>query len=143
MSVGTFVDSNVFLYAESPDANKRDRALALLDRLREAHTILISPQVVGEVFVNLERAFGPEAARAQTSAMRNMCVLQPLDARTTEETLRIKNRYGFDYWDAQIAAAAIASGARYLITEDLQDGQVIDGVAVVNPFAEGFDLSAL
>jgi predicted nucleic acid-binding protein len=143
MSAGTFVDSNVFLYAEALDDPRHGRAVALLRELSQSRAVVISPQVIGEVFMCLRRDAGVEAARAQMSAMRQASILQPLDDRTTDHAARIMTRFGFDYWDSQVLAAAIVSGASYLITEDLQDGQVIDGVTIVNPFREDFDLSAL
>jgi predicted nucleic acid-binding protein len=38
-------------------------------------------------------------------------------------------------WDAMILAAAQSSGARELISEDLNAGQDCNGIRVVNPFA--------
>ena len=40
-------------------------------------------------------------------------------------------------------AAARTAGAAVLLTEDFQDGQEVEGVRFVDPFAEGFDLGAL
>ena len=143
MSADVFVDSNIFLYAAAPDDSKMHRAEALLASLHASHTLAVSPQVIAEVFVNVERVYGTPAAFERITALRNSAELQPLDSVTTDATLRIKNRYGFSYWDAQVLAAAHAAGATLLLTEDLQDGQVIEGVTVVDPFREGFDLSSL
>jgi len=33
-------------------------------------------------------------------------------------------------------AAALQSGCRYLLSEDLQDGQVIDTMTIISPFAQ-------
>ena len=43
-------------------------------------------------------------------------------------------KIGLSYWDALIVAAAQLSGTRYLLSEDLQDGQDLQGPVVVNPF---------
>jgi len=39
------------------------------------------------------------------------------------------------YWDALIVASAQQAGCRYLLTEDLQHGQQLGAVTVINPFA--------
>lgn len=39
------------------------------------------------------------------------------------------------FWDALIIASAEAAGAEVLASEDLQHGQKIAGVTVINPFA--------
>jgi len=46
----------------------------------------------------------------------------------------IKMRYGFHWYDSLIVAAALEANCNVLYTEDLQDGQVIDGLAIKNPF---------
>jgi predicted nucleic acid-binding protein len=44
-------------------------------------------------------------------------------------------------WYAQIVAAACVAGCRHLLIKDLQDGQVLAGVPVINPFAPGAEES--
>jgi predicted nucleic acid-binding protein len=46
----------------------------------------------------------------------------------------IQNRHGLSWWDSLIVAAAQLGGCRYLLTEDLGDGQRYDDLVVVNPF---------
>ena len=49
----------------------------------------------------------------------------------------IKNRYSFSYWDSLILSSALENGCNIIYSEDMQDGQLIDGVLrVVNPFQE-------
>jgi predicted nucleic acid-binding protein len=54
--------------------------------------------------------------------------------RILEQGWKIQDRYRLSHWDALIVAAAKAASCRYLLTEDLQAGQELDGVEVVNPF---------
>ncbi len=51
-----------------------------------------------------------------------------------EQDMRIQDRYQLSFWDALIVAAARSASCRYLLTEDLQANQDLDGVLVVNPF---------
>jgi predicted nucleic acid-binding protein len=57
-----------------------------------------------------------------------------VDAAILERGWRIQDRYGLSFWDASIVAAAKSVGCQYLLTEDLQADQDVDGVIVVNPF---------
>jgi predicted nucleic acid-binding protein len=57
-----------------------------------------------------------------------------VDAALLEQGWRIQDRYRLSFWDALIVAAARAASCRYLLTEDLQADQDLDGVVVVNPF---------
>lgn len=43
---------------------------------------------------------------------------------------------GLSYWDALVVVSAASAGCAVLYTEDLNHGQEIAGVRVVNPFAE-------
>lgn len=57
-----------------------------------------------------------------------------LDERVFEQAWRIQDRYKLSFWDVLIVGTAHVGGCGYLLTEDLQDGQEIAGVRVVNPF---------
>jgi predicted nucleic acid-binding protein len=51
--------------------------------------------------------------------------------------LDLRNRYGFSFWDCQIAAAALQARCATLLTEDLQHGEVLDErLEVINPLRE-------
>ena len=43
-------------------------------------------------------------------------------------------RARLSFWDALVIVAAARSGAKRIYTEDLQDGQTILGMEIVNPF---------
>ncbi|HEY6491036.1 MAG: hypothetical protein WCC26_16940 [Terracidiphilus sp.] len=42
--------------------------------------------------------------------------------------------HGYTYWDSLALRCALVSGCKVLLTEDMQHGQVIDGLRIVNPF---------
>jgi predicted nucleic acid-binding protein len=50
--------------------------------------------------------------------------------------LRISKRYGFSIWEGLIVAAANQARCSTLLTEDLQHGQIIEGLRIENPFLE-------
>jgi len=60
-----------------------------------------------------------------------------IDHSTVESAWSVESRYGLPYWDALIVAAAQAQGCRYLLSEDLQHGQQVDSVQILNPFLVG------
>jgi predicted nucleic acid-binding protein len=51
-----------------------------------------------------------------------------------ENAIAIKGRFGFHWYDSLIVSAALQAKCNVLYTEDLQDGQSIEGLQVVNPF---------
>jgi len=46
----------------------------------------------------------------------------------------IQERNLLSFWDALIIAAAKQGGAKTILTEDLNHGQLIEGIRVENPF---------
>jgi predicted nucleic acid-binding protein len=138
--VPTFVDTNVLVYArDSSEGVKQERAVAWLGHLWESRTGRLSFQVLQEFYVTATQKLDPgleeELARAD---VRSFLAWRPLEigAQLIEDAWRITDRFALSFWDALVVSAARASGCELLLTEDLQDGQVLDGLRVVNPFAE-------
>ena len=48
--------------------------------------------------------------------------------------LDIQSRYRFSFYDSLIVAAALAAGCSRLLSEDLQHGQRVEGLTIVDPF---------
>lgn len=73
-----------------------------------------------------------QTARAD---IRNLLAWRPVsvDRIVIEGAWTIQDRYQFSGWDALIVAAAQQAGCDFLLTEDLQHGQELDGISVVNP----------
>jgi predicted nucleic acid-binding protein len=129
----SFFDTNVLLYLLSGDAAKADRAEAVL-----ARGGTISVQVLNEFAAVASRKLGLSYAeiREVLESVRAVCAVVPITLETHDLGLQIAERYGFALYDALIVAAALLAGCATLYSEDLQDGQTIDGRLVVrNPFA--------
>ena len=58
----------------------------------------------------------------------------PLTIKIHDRALQIAERYGYSIFDSLIIAAALHSGARTLYSEDMRDGQTIEGLTIRNPF---------
>ena len=73
---------------------------------------------------------------AAGAEIRDLMAWQPvkIDGAVMEHAWKIQDRYRFSFWDALIVASAKAASCRYLLTEDMQNNQVVDGIRVVNPF---------
>ncbi|MCO6439706.1 MAG: PIN domain-containing protein [Nitrococcus mobilis] len=138
MSGKQFTDTNVLIYAHDLDAGfKRERAASILHALWETGTGVISVQVLQEFYVNVTRKI-PEPltladARGLISAYCAWQVETPT-AGTALNASEIQERNQLSFWDAMIVATAVQSGADTLLSEDLNHGQIIEGIRVENPF---------
>jgi predicted nucleic acid-binding protein len=136
MSDKVFIDTNILLYARIDDGTtKHGKARALLTTGLAGAEISISIQVINEYFVNaLRKRVDPADIEATVRQFMIDFNLVSLTTDLVNETIRLFNRYQFQYWDSVIVAAALEAGCSMLYTEDLQDGQIIDGtLKVVNP----------
>ena len=141
MTVPVFVDTNVFLYArDSREAVKQPLAAEWLASLWRQQTGRTSTQVLSEFYVNatrkLDPGMSPELAWADVEALMTRRP-KALDAPGLAGARRIQVRYGLSWWDSTVVAAAQEQGCGLLLTEDLQDGMVIDGLTVRSPFTLG------
>lgn len=139
MSGRKFFDSNLLVYAFGPfDENKSVTARDLIVDCATSESGVISYQVVQE-FLNVAfKKFQPQATPERASEYLAEVVasfeILPWSMSLVESALFIKQQYQFSWYDCLIVAAAINSGCSTLYTEDLQAGQMIDELTVVNPF---------
>ena len=132
-----FLDTNVLVYLFDNDSqSKQARAQALLDE--EKDSIVVSAQILGEFYVTvtrkLEVPLHPDAAAEAVESFSRFEV-EPLTAELVQAAVRRSRSSLLSYWDSLIVETARKAGAEVLFTEDLQHGQELDGLLIVNPFA--------
>jgi len=136
-----FVDTNVLIYSEDGRVpEKQAQALAWLRVLWQRRAGRLSNQVLNEFYTNVTRKIKPPMQAGDARAeVRRYQRWQPwaIDHPTVETAWSVESRFGFSYWDALIVASAQTLGCRYLLSEDLQHGQVVDSVQILNPFLVG------
>lgn len=86
--------------------------------------------------VSLRKNYLTEAAAARWLETLAMMPVVEVDANLVVEGAALSRRYQISYWDAALIAASQRGGADVLHTEDLNHGQLYDGVRVLNPFKE-------
>ena len=133
-----FVDSNVLVYTrDSGHPDKQRRAAEWMADLWRSKRGRLSFQVLTEYYVNVTKKLHPgldqEIARQDVQALLAWKPIG-LDNRVLEQAWRTQDRHRLNFWDALIVGAAHIGACRYLLTEDLQDGQEIGNVRIVNPF---------
>jgi predicted nucleic acid-binding protein len=135
--VRSFLDTNLLVYADSADEQiKQRRAIELIKTHRAGGTAVLSTQVLQE-FVNvaLRKLQLPPALIRERVGFYARFDLVPVTPAVIEGALALHVLHGISFYDALIVQAAIASGCAELLTEDLNEGSVIGGVKIVNPFA--------
>ena len=132
-----FLDTNILLYSISQnpaESLKRDRAIELLADDSGA----LSIQVLQEFYVQATRTSRADAISHELAAglieAWSRFRIQDMTFPILQTALRIRKTYKFSFWDSAIVAAALALGCDRVYTEDLTHGQMVDGLAIVDPF---------
>ncbi|MBX3630697.1 MAG: PIN domain-containing protein [Nitrosomonas sp.] len=126
-----FLDTNILLYLLSEDEMKSVQAENTV-----AAGGVISVQVLNE-FASVARRkldLSFDEIREFLSHISMICPVMPVTVKVHDQGLRIAEHYGLSIYDALIVAAALSAGCTTLYSEDMQDGQTIDGQLLIrNP----------
>jgi predicted nucleic acid-binding protein len=133
-----FLDTNILIYAFDISAGgKHHIANELLMGLWERGSGVVSIQVLQEFFVNVtQKIRGPldtDSAKEIISDLLKWDVIVN-DGESILHGIEIQGAYRYSFWDSMIIAAAIRGSCDTLLSEDLSEGQMIEGVSIKNPF---------
>ena len=139
MSDRIFVDTNVLIYAHDVDATSKHKAAkSVLQELWSERNGVLSVQVLQEFYVNVTRKITRPISRASARLIVGSYSIWCVESGPADisNAFRIEDEAQIGFWDALILASAFRSGATKILSEDLNAGQVIAGIRIVNPFEE-------
>jgi predicted nucleic acid-binding protein len=133
-----FLDTNILVYAyDKSEKLKHKKAKDILINCWDTRTGSLSTQVLQEFYVTVTRKLPAKLsiheAREIIQELLSWQVYQitPDDIVAASE---IEEKHGYSLWDSLVITAAQVTGAEILYSEDMQDGQQIDGLKIINPF---------
>ena len=137
-----FIDSNILVYSYD-DAQPYKKALAqemMSSLARNENDGAVSVQVLGEFFrivtCRITNPLSIEQAEAAVVTLGSLATLEVLDIdmAMVRRAIATHSRYGINYWDSLIIAAAERAGCSAILSEDFNTGQSYHGILAVNPF---------
>ena len=137
MKVKAFFDTNILAYAfDQRSPEKRKKAKDLIALWMPSGDMVISTQVLQELFVVLTRKFAP--AISLDNAKKVPETFSPvetikIDREKIFKAIEIVKESSISFWDGLIVSAAVFARCKVIFTEDLNSGEVIAGVKVENP----------
>lgn len=138
MTVKTFVDTNILLYAYDREAGeKHEKARKAVVELWENNGGVLSAQVLEEFYVNVTRKIPKPLTKKQGLELISHYLswdTVSIHGGMVAEAAQLEERAKISFWDALIVVSAQRSGARLLLTEDFQAGRKFGDLAVKNPF---------
>lgn len=133
-----FLDSNILCYAADFDDKVRHPvAQRITEELQHSGHGYISTQVLQETYnvITKKLKFPIYKAREFIGFVR--CIEVYVNtADDIMSAIDISEKHQISFWDSLIVNAAMVCGCDTLYTEDLNNGQMIEGIAVINPFIE-------
>ncbi len=138
MSGKIFIDTNILIYAHDFDAGaKHEKATLIVRQAWETELGMVSTQVLQEFYVNVTRKIPAPISPARARGILNNYLAWQVEIngpRTILYASEIEERHQLSFWDSMIIAAATQGRAEQILTEDLNHGQVIEGIRIENPF---------
>ena len=129
---GSFLDSNIVLYLASEDLLKADRAQELV-----AEGGTISVQVLNEIANISRRKMGLSWTETRNFLLmiRGLLKVESITIEIHDVGISLAERYQLSVYDSMIVSAALFAACDTLLSEDLQNGLLINGrLRVLNPF---------
>ena len=129
---GSFLDSNIVLYLASEDLLKADRAQEIV-----AEGGTISVQVLNEIANISRRKMGLSWAETRNFLLmiRGLLKVEPITIEIHDVGISLAERYQLSVYNSMIVSAALSAECDTLLSEDLQNGLLINGrLRVLNPF---------
>lgn len=138
MSAKAFIDTNILVYSrDKSEADKQAVALQWLTVLWQQRSGRLSFQTLNEFYVTVTQRLKPGLSRTDAQAdIRSLLLWNPVavDATVMENAWLIQERYGFSWWDSLILSAAQTQDCTYVLSEDMQHGQQVGNLTIINPF---------
>ena len=133
-----FFDSNILIYfADGADPQKQQIAENLIKNAVINDNGVISTQSLQEFFAATTRKLmcSKEKAKEYVENFSDSFTVEQVSVPLILKAINISIKNQFSFWDSLILSAAIQSGCIICYSEDLTNGQIVEGVKVVNPFA--------
>jgi predicted nucleic acid-binding protein len=135
------LDTNVLVYAfDVRQSFLQEKAKAIILRAEETATGCLSVQCLGEFFrvVTAKMQLPANEMFKQVEYWQSAFPIFSLTPQIVLEAARGVRDYQLSYYDAQIWASARLNQVPVIFSADFQDGQTLEGIRFINPFADEF-----
>jgi len=137
MNAKVFLDSNVLVYAfGTRKGHVPDPRCEVADRI-VSDGGAISVQVLNEFAQVCSRKgrLGWDVITEYLEVIKSLCgPAAPVTLEMHVNAVALSKRYGFSIYDSLILAAAKGAGCATVFSEDMQHGQIVEGLRIENPF---------
>jgi predicted nucleic acid-binding protein len=134
-----FIDTNVFIYIQRTDVpNKTEISEKVIDHFE----CVASTQILNEICNILTKKYPSpkEKIKNVLHSIQESCAMITVMNDFPGKALDYHFKYSISYFDALMVVAALEANCKYLISEDMQDGLIIDNKLQIVNIYEHADL---
>ena len=120
-----FIDTNVFIYIQRTDEPNKTK---ISEKTIDFFDCYVSTQVLNETCNILTRKYPStkDKVKRVIQSIQKNCTVVTVTNDYPAKALDYQSKYSFSYYDALMIVAALEANCKYLISEDMQDGLIID-----------------
>lgn len=135
--VKVFVDTNVAFYSREDTSDpKAAQSETWLREAAKRNLLCMNLQVLNELTNVLFRKRKNLSDSEVFDKIDKLSIFgsAPISINTTSLARSLRTSTGYSWWDCLLLASAIELGCSHFLSEDLQDGQQIGELTIINPF---------
>ena len=135
------LDTNILIYTFDPrDEARQEQAIVILLKLEEEEKGCLSTQCLSEFASAAMTKLGlsSDEIMDKISDWQSAFPVFNLTPQIVLEATRGVRDHKLSYYESQIWASARLNQVPVIFTEDFQDGQTLEGIRFINPFADKF-----
>ena len=129
------LDTNLLVYAvDAADRDRHRRAQTLINALLRYDCVLTLQALSEFYFATTRRGkLSADAAQHALEGWQKMFPVVAAKPSTLNSAINAVAAHQLAFWDAMLWATAKDAGVTLLLSEDFQDGQIVEGVRIANP----------
>lgn len=135
-----FVDTNIIIYAYTASVDwKHKIAMEMMKDLWKTGLGVLSTQVLQEFFVVVTKKIqNPLDIKSAKEIVTDLLTWNIIinDGASILKAIELHKNYRCSFWDAMIIEAAIRGRCTTLLSEDLSNRQIMNGITIKNPFSQ-------
>jgi predicted nucleic acid-binding protein len=130
-------DTNILFYSVDPSAGIKHRTASHLIEAADSEKAVLTLQSLGELCSSVRRKRPALISLADEFVLESAVLFDIVPALPSDlsDAIAAGREHKIPFWDAMLWATVRRAGCTLLLSEDFQDGQVLGGVTIRNPFA--------
>jgi predicted nucleic acid-binding protein len=128
-----FIDSNVWIYLFLQDNDEKYKAAEAYLKNNNADSIfIITYQVINEVSnILFKNKYTEIEIRENIDFLFKICTIQEFTKDIIITASSVRKNYSFSFWDSILVGSALFSECNILISEDMQDGLIVNNKLLI------------